>query len=424
MSYRNVSMSLFPIFLLISMSARISLSLLAFFFRRNAFEWRRCESHWCSGMLFSSVKLNKLARKIFEDGKKCERKKKGKEWTWMIEVSEEDEKGQKKAQSDLLHRMCCFEMYFSTRYRESHFSIFFASAQDVNVMNMLMLISWKGSTLLKTHPSCSTVAYIFYAHKHFICDVACYLGKLFLLQIILIKKVCIIKTNNCERYSQRETKVSSWCENNQSKCLRVSYIYQVLCQQQHQVHWKFMSFLIIITLWCSLCGDELRYEWHLSFLPNLSCSLFFVKRIKNRNQTIRNLSTLLIFRFSSFFFRSFDANGKKVLELNNSPETIEWFSFDFDVPSLILVYALDMQTFMKFMSRNAGWRAVELIEEFHNFYIIKIISLSRCDTFKSTKCDNVQWKKIFYICKQDEFLYIHKFFSMIYSGEFWLILKC
>lgn len=26
-----------------------------------------------------------------------------------------DGKGQKKAQSDLLHRMCCFEMIFSTR---------------------------------------------------------------------------------------------------------------------------------------------------------------------------------------------------------------------------------------------------------------------------------------------------------------------
>lgn len=29
--------------------------------------------------------------------------------------TERDGKGQKKAQSDLLHRMCCFEMYFSTR---------------------------------------------------------------------------------------------------------------------------------------------------------------------------------------------------------------------------------------------------------------------------------------------------------------------
>lgn len=116
----------FPFFCPFPSQERENFSLLLPFFSAKYIEWR-CESHWCSGM-FSSVKLNKLARKIFEDEKtaseKIVRKKKernGHEWSkW---VSEEDEKGQKKAQSDLLHRMCCFEMYFSTRHRESHFSI-------------------------------------------------------------------------------------------------------------------------------------------------------------------------------------------------------------------------------------------------------------------------------------------------------------
>lgn len=82
MSYRNVSMSLFPFFTHFHLeSARISLSLL---FSAKYIEWR-CESHWCSGM-FSSVKLNKLTIKIFEDEMREKSEGKGKEWTWMIEV--------------------------------------------------------------------------------------------------------------------------------------------------------------------------------------------------------------------------------------------------------------------------------------------------------------------------------------------------
>lgn len=136
-------------------------------------------------------------RDIWRRKKVRKKERNGHEWSkW---VSEEDEKGQKKAQSDLLHRMCCFEMYFSTRHRESHFFNFFASAQDVNVMNMLMLIAWKGSTLLKTHPSCSTVAKILCTHSFHVMYVQLVTWENSFFDANYKKGFCFNKTNNCER---------------------------------------------------------------------------------------------------------------------------------------------------------------------------------------------------------------------------------
>lgn len=171
--------------------------------------------------------------------------------------------------------MLLWNVLFNAAPRESlfNFIVDFFCAQDVNVMNMLMIISWKGSALLKTHPSCSTVGlHIFYAHTFsFIVRYVQFVTweNLFFVANFFASKETFFFS--LLKQTIAKTKVSSWCENNQSKWLRVPYIYQVLCQQ-YQVHWKFMSFLIIITLWCSLCGDKLRYDWNLSFLLNLFSS--------------------------------------------------------------------------------------------------------------------------------------------------------
>jgi hypothetical protein len=197
MSYRNVSMSLFPIFLPISISrAREFLSLC--FFRRNAsnddvnpIDALACflPSSWTS----SQEKYLKMRREKKSEGKK---ERNGHEWSKWV-------KRMKKVKRKLKVIYCiecaALKCTFQRRTERVTFqfrcsSVFFA--QDVNVMNMLMLISWKGSTLLKTHPSCSTVAYIF---SHFMwCMCSLLLGKNFFAANFAENKVffCIIKTNN------------------------------------------------------------------------------------------------------------------------------------------------------------------------------------------------------------------------------------
>lgn len=189
-------------------------------------------------------------------------------------------------------------------------SSFFASAQDVNVMNMLMLISWKGSTLLKTHPSCCKCKFM-----HISCDVcaACYLGKTFLLRISREKKkffFCIIKTNNCEIQSERDNSQflvrKQSIEMSQSPIHISSFMSAVSSSLKIYEFSHHNNFMVQ-----RLCGDKLRYDWNLSFLSNLCSSSSSFKELKVGGKP-RNLSTLFVaFRLNSLFSLSFQCECKK-----------------------------------------------------------------------------------------------------------------
>lgn len=353
-------MSLFPFFCPFPSQERENFSLFRFF-RRNTWR-RRCESHWCPGM-FSSVKLNKHKKRCLKKGKEY-----GHEWSKLKWV-----KRMKKVKRKLKVIYCiecaALKCTFQRGTEPSHFSISFSSFlrrckrdEHVDAHFLKRFNSIKNASIM--------FIYIFYAHTFSVMYVQLVTWENFFVvwrNFLLrsedggVKKFYFVSilTRNFFKYHRyplikaeqlRETKVRSWCENNQSKCLGLSYIHQVLCQQ-HQVHWKFMSFLIIITLWCSLCGDKLRYDWNLSFLSNLR------KEIKNRNQTKKFVK----FFFVSFFFVPFLCEYKKKLKLNNSSETIEWFFF-----WLWCAFSfLSSRYADAFMSRNA--QQFELIE----FIILK-----------------------------------------------------